>query len=88
MSEEKTKGISLRTKRKGRSAISRPKQISGPVLPVDTLQNDIKLSQESPPPQRLQVGGKVQISIAQKVKFLVNYPADLKPCKAALFYKV
>jgi hypothetical protein len=31
MSEEKSKGISLRTKRKGRPAISAPKQISGPI---------------------------------------------------------
>ncbi|KAI6247677.1 Exocyst complex component exo84 [Erysiphe necator] len=82
MSEEKTKGISLRTKRKGRSAISRPKQISGPVLPVDTLQNDIKLSQESPPPQRLQVGGKTSNLVKQRYSTRFNnLPADFDPTK-------
>jgi hypothetical protein len=63
MSEERGKGISLRTKRKGRPAISAPKQISGPVQQTGDLprSNGGKPSFDAPP-QRPQVGGKVYIA--------------------------
>lgn len=89
MSEEKTKGVSLRTKRKGRPAISGPKQISGPVRPVDVVRNDGKLSYESsPPPQRLQAGGKVRILMLHHRITFTNALTDVKSRKATLFYKV
>lgn len=83
MSEEKTKGVSLRTKRKGRPAISGPKQISGPVRPVDVVRNDGKLSYESsPPPQRLQAGGKTSNLVKQRYSTRFNnLPADFDPTK-------
>jgi hypothetical protein len=56
MSEEKSKGISLRTKRKGRPSISAPKQISGPVQQSKATSGK---SIESQPQLRPQLGGKV-----------------------------
>ena len=62
MSEEKSKGISLRTKRKGRPAISAPKQISGPIQSTGDVPRSTggKASFDAPP-QRPQVGGKVNL---------------------------
>ncbi len=65
MSEEKSKGISLRTKRKNRPAISAPKQISGPIQQQTGGASRSNGGQAAfdPPPQRPQVGGKVMIQI-------------------------
>jgi hypothetical protein len=69
MSEDRGKGISLRTKRKGRPAISAPKQISGPTQPTGSgpRSNGAKSSFDATP-QRPQVGGKVNAKpVLQKV---------------------
>jgi len=59
MSDDK-KGISLRTKRKGRPTISAPKQISGPIQQGDVPRSiGAKSSFDPPQPQRPQIGGKV-----------------------------
>ena len=63
MSEDRGKGISLRTKRKGRPAISAPKQISGPIQAPGSVPRSIGgQSSFEAPPQRPQVGGKVSVS--------------------------
>ena len=64
MSEEKSKGISLRTKRKNRPAISAPKQISSPIQQIGGVpRSNGGQAAFDPPPQRPQVGGKVLIQI-------------------------
>ncbi|KAE8441004.1 exocyst complex component exo84 [Mollisiaceae sp. DMI_Dod_QoI] len=80
MSEEKNKGISLRTKRKGRPAISAPKQISGP---IQQLVGDVprgngggKRSFDAPPP-RPQVGGKTSDLVKRRYSTRFNnLPSD------------
>lgn len=61
MSEERSKGISLRTKRKGRLPISAPKQISGPIQQTDDVPRSTagKASLDTPQ-QRPQPGGQVR----------------------------
>jgi hypothetical protein len=60
MSEDRGKGISLRTKRKGRPAISGPKQISGPIQATGSVpRSNGGKSPFDAPPQRPQAGGKV-----------------------------
>jgi hypothetical protein len=60
MSEDSRKGISLRTKRKGRPAISAPKQISGPIQQTgDVPRSTGGKSSFEAPPQRPQASGKV-----------------------------
>jgi hypothetical protein len=63
MSEEKSKGISLRTKRKGRPIISAPKQISAPIQQTGdaTFKPLEKIPSLDGPQQRPGVGGKVRI---------------------------
>jgi hypothetical protein len=70
MSEEKSKGISLRTKRKGRPAISAPKQISGPIQSTGDVPRSTggKTSFDAPP-QRPQAGGKVSSGFMSSVKY-------------------
>jgi hypothetical protein len=70
MSEEKSKGISLRTKRKGRPAISAPKQISGPIQSTGDVPRSTggKASFDAPP-QRPQAGGKVNLMSTGCVKY-------------------
>ena len=68
MSEDRGKGISLRTKRKGRPAISAPKQISGPTQPTGSAPRSNGAKSSFDAPQRPQVGGKVNAKPAlQKV---------------------
>lgn len=65
MSEENRKGISLRTKRKGRPAISAPKQISGPIQQTGDAPRSTGGKSSFEAPQRPQAGGKVCIRTAQ-----------------------
>ncbi|TAQ87561.1 hypothetical protein B7494_g4137 [Chlorociboria aeruginascens] len=80
MSEEKSKGISLRTKRKGRPAISAPKQISGPIKPSgDSRNTGGKSSFEAPQQQRPQItGGKTSDLVKRRYSTRFNnIPSDL-----------
>lgn len=78
MSEEK-KGISLRTKRKGRPAISAPKQISGP---IQQQQDGGGRSRDGAqpydtPPQRPQKGGKTSDLVKRRYSTRFNnLPTD------------
>lgn len=90
MSEERSKGISLRTKRKGRPAISTPKQISGPIQPSgDVPRSNGEKPSFDAPPQRPQVGGKVN-SIAQLVLLVVMLTTyiDIRSRQTTVFYSI
>lgn len=64
MSEEKSRGISLRTKRKGRPAISAPKQISAPIQQTsDATFRALENTTIESAPQRPGAGGKVCIAV-------------------------
>lgn len=80
MSEEKNKGISLRTKRKGRPIISEPKQISEPVQSRDFLRSTGEPLLEAP--LRPQAGGKTSNLVKQRYSTRFNnLPADFDPTK-------
>ncbi|KAI9745694.1 MAG: exocyst complex component exo84 [Claussenomyces sp. TS43310] len=69
MSGDPTKGMSLRTGRKGRPAISAPMPISGPVPPGKTSLHG--------PPQRPQPGGKISDLIKRRYSTrFTNLPSD------------
>jgi hypothetical protein len=62
MSEDRGKGISLRTKRKGRPPISAPKQISGPIQQTgDIPRSTGGKAGPGAPQQRPAIGGNVCI---------------------------
>lgn len=77
MSDEKSKGISLRTKRKGRPAISAPKQISGPIPQTSNpLRSDRPLD-IAPPQQRPQLGGATSDLVKRRYSTRFNnLPSD------------
>ncbi|KAK0112788.1 exocyst complex component exo84 [Cadophora gregata] len=78
MSEEKSKGISLRTKRSKRPAISAPKQISGPIQqPGGPPRSNGGQAAFDPPPQRPQMGGKTSDLVKRRYSTRFNnLPAD------------
>lgn len=92
MSEDSRKGISLRTKRKGRPEISAPKQISGPIQQTgDVPRSTGGKSSFEAPPQRPLAGGKVCImatfrrlvaDVIYRLLILsnVDIPQDSMPC--------
>ncbi|CZT00007.1 hypothetical protein WAI453_003404 [Rhynchosporium graminicola] len=76
--KEKSKGISLRTKRNKRPAISAPKQISGPIQQSGAAprSNGAQAAFE-PPPQRPQVGGKTSDLVKRRYSTRFNnIPTD------------
>ncbi|RDW80648.1 putative EXO84 protein [Coleophoma crateriformis] len=79
MSDEKSKGISLRTKRKGRPTISAPKQISGPIQQNgDAPRSRGKASPNAPTPRPPpQVGGKTSDLVKRRYSTRFNnIPSD------------
>ncbi|KAA8570856.1 hypothetical protein EYC84_000247 [Monilinia fructicola] len=81
MSDER-KGISLRTKRKGRPAISAPKQISGPIPQTggDGPRSAGNPSFDTPLPQRPQPGGKTSDLVKRRYSTRFNnLPSDFDP---------
>ena len=90
MSEESRKGISLRTKRKGRPAISAPKQISGPVQQTgDVSRNTGGKSSLEAPPQRPQAGGKVYASRQfWEDGCLLGRFIDIRSCQASILIEI
>ncbi|KAM3065780.1 exocyst complex component exo84 [Clarireedia jacksonii] len=81
MSDER-KGISLRTKRKGRPAISAPKQISGPIPQTggDGPRSAGNSAFATPPPQRPQPSGKTSDLVKQRYSTRFNnVPSDFDP---------
>lgn len=95
MSEKESKGISLRTKRKGRPAISAPKQISEPIAQTAGPRSNGKSSFESAPPQRPQASGKVCATSANLYfpgilgrGAITNQFPDLRPRKTTVFYSI
>ncbi|CAD6448604.1 a8030bea-323d-4ce1-a628-025d9f9ed90a [Sclerotinia trifoliorum] len=81
MSDER-KGVSLRTKRKGRPAISAPKQISGPIPQTggDGPRNAGQAPFSTPPAQRPQPGGKTSDLVKRRYSTRFNnLPSDFDP---------
>ncbi|KAF7947782.1 hypothetical protein EAE96_008861 [Botrytis aclada] len=81
MSDER-KGVSLRTKRKGRPAISAPKQISGPIPQTggDASRSAGQPSFNAPPTQRPQPGGKTSDLVKRRYSTRFNnLPSDFDP---------
>ncbi|PMD62817.1 serine/threonine-protein phosphatase pp2a catalytic subunit [Hyaloscypha bicolor E] len=77
MSEDRGKGISLRTKRKGRPAISAPKQISGPTQPTGSAPRSNGAKSSFDAPQRPQVGGKTSDLVKRRYSTRFNnLPTD------------
>ncbi|KAH8679096.1 exocyst complex component EXO84 [Tricladium varicosporioides] len=74
-----SKGISLRTKRKGRPTIGAPQQISGPVPQTGGVPRSTggKPSFDAPPPQRPQASGKTSDLVKRRYSTRFNnLPAD------------
>jgi hypothetical protein len=76
MSEERSKGISLRTKRKGRPPISAPKQISGPIQQTGAAPRSTggKTSLDIPQ-QRPQLGG--QVGYIQRIPATIEFKLNI-----------
>ncbi|CAL3971371.1 unnamed protein product [Diplocarpon coronariae] len=71
--KEKSKGISLRTKRNKRPAISAPKQISGPIQQTGAaLRSDAGKAGFGPPPQRPQLGGNASDLVKRRYSTRFN----------------
>ncbi|CCU74773.1 unnamed protein product [Blumeria hordei] len=84
MSEDKIKGISLRTKGKTRLTISAPRQISEP-LPVGAALRSANNPSFQPSSQRLQVGGKTSDLVKRRYSTRFNnIPADYDPTRPPL----
>ncbi|KAI1007769.1 Exocyst complex component [Podosphaera aphanis] len=82
MSEEKSKGISLRTKRQARPTISSPTLISSPIQTRDVPRTNGKQSYDTPTQQRPQAGGKTSDLVKRRYSTRFNnLPADYDPTR-------
>ena len=88
MSEENRKGISLRTKRKVRPAISAPKQISGPIQSsAEVPRSNGGKPPFEPPPQARR--GKVCLRPDYEIKqSVLTVHTDVRPRKETIFLQI
>lgn len=89
MSDDRGRGISLRTKRKARPVISAPKQISGPIQQTpDVPRSAGGKSGIEVPKQRQQAGGKVMQLPIEAFGPKSNFLLDIGPCETSVFNTV